>query len=48
MQEPLTRELAASPFSSISVPSPVFVVYGVLYAVALLALAVWSFQRRDF
>jgi ABC-type transport system involved in multi-copper enzyme maturation permease subunit len=36
-----------NPFSSLSVPSPAMVVYGAVYTVAALSLAVRRFSRRD-
>jgi len=36
-----------SPFSAISVPDPSIVSYAAGYVVVLLALAMWSFSRRD-
>lgn len=47
MQPSLTRELAVTPFSTSSLPSPAMVVYAVLYALAALALAMYFFQQRD-
>jgi ABC-type transport system involved in multi-copper enzyme maturation permease subunit len=47
MQPPLTRELPASPFSATSVPSSAMVIYALVYAIAALALAIYSFQQRD-
>lgn len=35
------------PFTAITEPSTLMVVYAVLYLIALLALALWSFSRRD-
>ncbi len=35
------------PFTAITEPSSFMVVYAVIYLVALLALALWSFSRRD-
>jgi ABC-type transport system involved in multi-copper enzyme maturation permease subunit len=47
MQPPILRGVAAGPFSSASAPSPLMVGYTLLYVVAGLGLAVWSFKRRD-
>jgi hypothetical protein len=47
MQPPLTRELPASPFSATSAPSSAMVIYALVYAIAALALAIYSFQQRD-
>lgn len=35
------------PFTAITEPSSLMVVYAVIYLIALLALALWSFSRRD-
>lgn len=50
MQDPLFRELVSvgGPFAAASVPSPVFVVYAVVYTVGLLVAAMWVLERRDF
>ena len=47
MQSPLVAALGFSPFTSISVPSPFMVGYAALYLVAVLALALRQFRRRD-
>jgi hypothetical protein len=50
MQEPLTvfgDYGFESPFSAFSVPSPAMVIYGVVYAIAALVLAMRTFSRRD-
>jgi Cu-processing system permease protein len=47
MHPPLIRSLGISPFASASAPSPVMVVYAVIYTVALVALAVRWFSHRD-
>ncbi len=48
MASPLARAGGfVSPFSSTSVPSPLMVVYGVVYLLAALGLAVRGFNRRD-
>jgi Cu-processing system permease protein len=48
MQSPAASMLGGfSPFTSTSVPSPLMVAYAVLYAVAVLALAIRQFTRRD-
>ena len=47
MQSPLTRGMSFSPFSSLSVPSPMMVVYAVIYAACALFLAVRLFRQRD-
>jgi Cu-processing system permease protein len=49
MTSPAAQALGISsgPVFVVSVPSPAMVVYGALYLVACLALAVWQFARRD-
>jgi ABC-type transport system involved in multi-copper enzyme maturation permease subunit len=50
MQEPLTvfgDYGFESPFSAFSVPSPAMVIYGVIYAVVALLIAMRAFSRRD-
>jgi Cu-processing system permease protein len=48
MRSLLVSAVGMSPFvSTSSVPSPVMIGYGVCYAAAALALAVWAFSRRD-
>lgn len=47
MQSPLVAALGFSPFTSSSVPSPVMVLYALLYMLATIAIAVRQFQRRD-
>jgi ABC-type transport system involved in multi-copper enzyme maturation permease subunit len=47
MTAPLTRMVSFGPFSSASVPSPAMVVYGGLYLLAALGMAVRTFSRRD-
>jgi hypothetical protein len=47
MQSPLVAALGVSPFSAASVPSPLMVVYALLYAALALGLAVRLFSRRD-
>lgn len=48
MQSPLIRVLGFSPFfASTSVPSPMMIVYAVIYALGALLLAVRQFNRRD-
>jgi ABC-type transport system involved in multi-copper enzyme maturation permease subunit len=48
MQNALMRNMEVSPFSGVSVPSPAFVEYSVLYTLAMLGAAIWVFSRRDF
>jgi hypothetical protein len=36
-----------TPFATLSVPSVLMVVYAILYLVAMLVLAIRTFQRRD-
>ena len=47
MQSPMMGMLNYSPFSSISVPSLLMIVYAILYTVGALALGVSQFQKRD-
>ena len=47
MQSPLSGVLGMSPFSAISVPSPLMIGYAVLYLGMVLFLAVRTFRKRD-
>lgn len=47
MQSPLSAAVGYSIFSAGSVPSPLMVVYAVLYTLAALGLAIRLFSRRD-
>ena len=47
MQPPAVRGLGVSPFSLTTAPSTAMLIYALVYAAALLILAVWSFNRRD-
>ena len=48
MQSPLVKSLGGfSPLTSVSVPSPLMVIYSVLYAVVALGWAIYIFDRRD-
>ena len=47
MQSPLSSALGMTPFSAISVPSPLMIGYAVLYLLATLGIAVNIFQNRD-
>jgi ABC-type transport system involved in multi-copper enzyme maturation permease subunit len=47
MQSPLVAAMGFSPFSAPSVPSPLMILYAVLYAGLALALAMRQFGRRD-
>lgn len=47
MQSPLVAALGFSPFSSISVPSPLMIGYAALYIAAALTIAIRQFNRRD-
>ena len=47
MQTPLTAALGMSPFGTVSVPSPMMIVYTVTYLFSALAIAIRVFQRRD-
>lgn len=47
MQPAIVRDLGMSPFSPVSVPSPAMVAWAALHVLVVLAVALWSFQRRD-
>ncbi len=47
MQSPLSAALGISPFGATSVPSPLMIVYAVVYLLVCLGLAVQVFGRRD-
>ena len=47
MQAPLAGALGMTPFSTISVPSVLMIVYAVLYLLAALGIAINVFQSRD-
>jgi ABC-type transport system involved in multi-copper enzyme maturation permease subunit len=47
MQSPLAGSLGMTPFSAISVPSTLMVVYALIYLFVILVIAVNTFQRRD-
>jgi ABC-type transport system involved in multi-copper enzyme maturation permease subunit len=47
MQSPLVRALGFTPFSAVSVPSPLMVAYATVYLLAALGLAIRWFSRRD-
>jgi hypothetical protein len=47
MQSPLVSALGFSPFTAASMPSQIMVVYGMVYALAALLLAIRLFDRRD-
>jgi Cu-processing system permease protein len=47
MQSPLVQALGISPFSAVSVPSPMMIAYAAIYSGAALFLAVRLFARRD-
>lgn len=47
MQSPLAGSLGMSPFSAISVPSPLMIAYAIFYLVLALAAAINTFQHRD-
>jgi Cu-processing system permease protein len=47
MQSPLLTALNRSPFSGISVPSPLMVGYAAVYMVLFLVLAIRRFSKRD-
>jgi Cu-processing system permease protein len=47
MTAPLTRMVSFGPFSSASVPSRAMIIYGGLYLLAALGIAIRTFSRRD-
>ena len=47
MQSPLASAFGLTPFSSISTPSPLMIVYAAIYSVAAMSLAIYFFNRRD-
>jgi ABC-type transport system involved in multi-copper enzyme maturation permease subunit len=47
MQTPLSGAFGMSPFGTVSVPSPLMIIYAVLYLIVALAAAVSTFQHRD-
>jgi ABC-type transport system involved in multi-copper enzyme maturation permease subunit len=47
MQPPLAQDMTLTLFSPASVPSPNMVIWAAGYTVVFLALALWSFSRRD-
>lgn len=47
MQSSLSASIGMSPFASTSVPSPMMIVYAVLYVAVMLGLALRQFTRRD-
>ncbi len=47
MQSPVAGALGVSPFSAISVPSPLMIGYTIIYLLVTLWLAVRNFQERD-
>ena len=47
MQSPLVSALGFSPFTASSMPSLVMVIYGLIYAILALLLAIRLFNRRD-
>ena len=47
MQSPLVSALGFSPFTAASIPSQVMVIYGLIYAILALFLAIRLFNRRD-
>jgi ABC-type transport system involved in multi-copper enzyme maturation permease subunit len=47
IQSPLASALQMSPFGAVSVPSPLMVVYAILYLFVALGLAISSFRQRD-
>jgi Cu-processing system permease protein len=47
MQPPLAQDMTLTLFSPASVPSPNMVIWAAGYTIGFLALALWSFSKRD-
>ena len=47
MQSPIVSALGFSPFTAASMPSTLMVIYGLVYAILALLLAIFIFNRRD-
>ena len=47
MQSPLTAALQLTPFSTVSVPSTLMVLYAIVYLLVMLWIGIRTFQRRD-
>jgi ABC-type transport system involved in multi-copper enzyme maturation permease subunit len=47
MQSPIAATFGMTPFSSISTPSPLMLVYAAHYAVSALCLGIYFFNKRD-
>jgi len=47
LQSPLSGAMGMTPFSAVSVPSVLMIVYAIAYLVVVLAIAVSTFNRRD-
>jgi len=47
MQSPLAAAFGITPFSSISTPSPLMVIYAGIYSGIAISLAIWFFKKRD-
>jgi Cu-processing system permease protein len=47
MQSPITSTFNLSPFSSVSVPSTAMIIYGVLFMITTVIIAIWQFNHRD-
>jgi Cu-processing system permease protein len=47
IQSPLVAAMGVSPFSSLSVPSGLMILYAALYSLVILGLAIWNFSKRD-
>jgi hypothetical protein len=47
MQSPLSSALQMTPFTTISVPSVLMVLYAVLYLLVMMWIAVNTFKHRD-
>jgi len=47
MQAPLASALQMTPFSTLSVPSAIMIIYAAIYRVIALVAAIHTFQHRD-
>jgi Cu-processing system permease protein len=47
MQSPIASTFNLSPFSSVSVPSTAMIIYGVLFMMTTVIIAIWQFNHRD-
>jgi hypothetical protein len=47
MQSPISAAIGMSPFSTVSVPSPLMVGYAVIYLIIMLMATISMFNQRD-